>query len=69
MKGKNINIHLLVRKFASNESINKGYSTELTYLGTMKVMSYENNKPIRFLFKLDQAVPEALYIKLTEVEQ
>ena len=66
---KNINIHLLVRKFASNESINKGYSTELTYLGTMKVMSYENNKPIRFLFKLDQAVPEALYIKLTEVEQ
>ncbi|AUD65813.1 hypothetical protein BK011_08990 [Tenericutes bacterium MZ-XQ] len=65
---RNINIHLLVRKFASNESINKGYSNELTYLGKMNVISFERNKPIRFLFKLDQIIPEGLYIKLTEVE-
>jgi superfamily II DNA or RNA helicase/HKD family nuclease len=64
---RNIKIHLLVRKFASNESINKGYSNELTYLGTMNVIKYEHNKPIRFLFKLDNIIPEALYIKLTEV--
>ena len=34
----------------------------------MKVLKYENNKPIRFLFKLDHTIPEATYIKLTEVE-
>ncbi|MDR4969508.1 MAG: DUF3427 domain-containing protein, partial [Acholeplasmataceae bacterium] len=66
---RNIKIHLLVRKFASDQSVNKGYSTELTYLGTMNVMSYENNKPIRFKFKLEQSVPEPIYIKLTEVEE
>ena len=66
-KARNRTLHLFVRKFSATNSIDKGYSTDLTYLGVVFVEEYSGNKPIRFKFKLENPIPESLYLNLTEV--
>ena len=66
-KERNRKLHLFVRKFAATNSIEKGYSTELIYLGIVNVIEYNGNKPIRFKFKFESPIPESLFLNLTEV--
>ncbi|WP_226582162.1 DEAD/DEAH box helicase [Halobacillus litoralis] len=60
---KEINLHLFVRKY---KEIEKGYREPFIYIGKGNTMTYQNNRPIEFQFELEQEVPEALYIELTE---
>lgn len=59
------NLHLLVRKTATDSNKLGGYSENFIYLGKVKVLSYQGEKPITFQFELEHEVPMDLYNKLT----
>jgi superfamily II DNA or RNA helicase/HKD family nuclease len=64
-----IRIHMFVRKYSSINSINNGYSSDLTYLGPVNVLHYQSENPIRFVFEFVHPIPEDLYVKFTEVSK
>ncbi len=53
---KNINLHMFVRKFKKID----GLVQPFIYLGLVDTYKYEFNKPIRFLFKFRETLPEKL---------
>lgn len=59
---RGISIHLFVKKGGKNSDI---YSKKMVYLGMADVIHYEHEKPIRFILKLHQEVPDDIYYKLT----
>lgn len=57
-----INIHLFIKKGGSRVDY---YSKKFIYIGRMDVISFEDEKPITFKFRLQDEVPEDIYFKLT----
>jgi len=60
-----INLHMFVRKSATEAKDNKGYSRDFIYLGKVFVDKYEGSAPITFEFKFEHKVPNDIYEKLT----
>jgi len=53
---RNINLHMFVRKFKMID----GLVQPFIYLGLVDTHKYESNKPIRFIFKFRESLPEKL---------
>lgn len=60
------NLHLYVRKTATENADKAGFSEKFIYLGKVDVKSFEGNKPITFQLKLQNEVPLDIYQKLTK---
>lgn len=60
-KEQGYHLHLFVRKMSEID----GSSLPYLYLGKVDVQSYQNNKPIEFIFKLRNNVPYEIYNDLT----
>lgn len=61
-KEKGINIHLFVKKGGKKTDL---YTNKLIYLGTVDATDPKGEKPIRFILKLHNEVPEDVYYRLT----
>ena len=55
-KEKDIKVHLLVRK----QNVEKGVVQPYYYLGELEVLNYQGNKPISFIWKLKNRIPQNL---------
>ena len=60
---RNINLHMFVRKFKKVDGLVQSY----IYLGLVDTLSYENEQPIRFIFKFRSPIPSNLLEDLTSV--
>ena len=59
-KTRNIRLHMFVRKFKKID----GLSQPFIYLGLVDTFHYENNSPIKFIFKFQQPIPSKLLQEL-----
>lgn len=59
------NLHLFVRKTATDAKGGKGYSNDFIYLGKVFVEKYEGEAPISFELRFEHTVPADVYEKLT----
>lgn len=59
------NLHLFVRKSATEATKGKGYSRDFTYLGKVFVEEYVGEAPISFKLKFEHRVPNDIYQRLT----
>lgn len=60
---RGINLHMFVRKFKKVDGMVQPY----IYLGLVDTVSYENEQPIRFIFKFRKPIPSNLLEDLTSV--
>ena len=59
------NLHLFVRKSATEATKGKGYSRDFTYLGKVFVEEHKGEAPISFKLKFEHRVPNDIYQRLT----
>ncbi len=62
-KEKGFELHLFVRKQAQMD----GQVMRYIYFGQVDVMSYENEKPIKFQFKLRERIPASIMTEMTTI--
>lgn len=61
-KERNINLHLFVRKYKEIDSKSQPY----IYIGKGNTISYEGERPITVKFKLENKIPEGLYMEFVK---
>ena len=64
-EARGINLHMFVRKSATEGTDNKGYSRNFTYLGKVFMDKYNGEAPISFELKFEHRVPNDIYQRLT----